>query len=122
MHVEEPSDSPCSLLPPVIGCGVWADPSLDSFHEDMSRGSLHEQEGKFGRDLVAMRKAFPDIDVDWYQYCWLVVNTRTFYYELPGLKSKRPKEDRMVMCPFIDLFNHADQGVSEHLQSRDTER
>ena len=83
----------------------------------MSRGLLHEQEVKFDKDLVAMQKAFLDIDVDWYQYCWLVVNTRSFYYELPGLKSKRPKEDCMVMCPVIDLFNHGDQGVSEQLQS-----
>ena len=122
MHVEGPSGSPCSLLPPAIGFDVWAHPSLDSFHGDMSRGLLQKQEVKFGKDLIAMQKAFPHTNVEWYQYCWLIVNTRTFYYELPRLKSIRPSEDCMVMCPYIDLFNHADQGVSEHLLSRDTDR
>ena len=82
---------------------------------------MYLEEARFGKDFVVVQKAYPSIEVGLYKYCWLVVNTRTFYYELPGLKGQRPKGDCMVMCPFADLFNHADQGVSEHLQSRGDE-
>ncbi|KAK1783818.1 hypothetical protein QBC45DRAFT_398971 [Copromyces sp. CBS 386.78] len=42
---------------------------------------------------------------DDYLYAWLLVNTRTFYHETPKTK-KFNKEDRMVLQPVADLFNH----------------
>ncbi|KAK6820692.1 hypothetical protein PG987_015092 [Apiospora arundinis] len=39
-------------------------------------------------------------------HAWLLVNTRTFYHESPRLR-RRAKEDRMVLQPVADLFNHA---------------
>ena len=111
--------NPCSILPPAIGCGAWAHPSLTMFREAMSPGLLKKQETKFDRDFATVQRLFPNIDVDLYEYCWLIVNTRSFYYELPGLKEKRSKEDCLVLCPFADLFNHADGGVSNEAPSCD---
>ncbi|KAK3500743.1 hypothetical protein B0T13DRAFT_527126 [Neurospora crassa] len=42
---------------------------------------------------------------DDYLYAWLLVNTRTFYHETPKTK-KFNKDDRMVLQPVADLFNH----------------
>ncbi|CCC09296.1 unnamed protein product [Sordaria macrospora k-hell] len=42
---------------------------------------------------------------DDYLYAWLLVNTRTFYHETPKTK-KFKKEDKMVLQPVADLFNH----------------
>lgn len=50
-------------------------------------------------------------------YYWLLVNTRTFYHERPGMKkAKTAREDRMALCPFADYFNHADadEGVGQY--------
>lgn len=83
------------------------------FRDSFGPGLLAKQETKFQKDLEIVQQTDPDISVDWYKYCWLIVNTRSFYYELPGLKEQRPKRDCLVMCPFVDLFNHADEGVSD---------
>ena len=110
----------CSILPPAIGCGGWAHRSLMSFRNDMSPGLLRKQEAKFEKDIATVQRQFPKLSVDRYRYYWLVVNTRTFYYELPNLKEKRSNEDRLVMCPFVDFFNHADEGVSRAGQNFDS--
>lgn len=97
-----------SLLPPAIGSDHWLELSTDGL--GISPGLLLKQERNFKRDWSIVERVVPDACKDTFLYYWLVVNTRTFYYELPGLNGKRPKEDRMVMCPFVDYFNHADQG------------
>ncbi|KAL8391200.1 hypothetical protein RB595_009993 [Gaeumannomyces hyphopodioides] len=43
-----------------------------------------------------------------YRYAWLLANTRTFYYVDPRT-ARLPREDRMVLQPVADLFNHADR-------------
>ena len=98
-----------SILPPAIRSSNTSMAPLD---ENMTSSLLYKQEANFDRDLAAIQNVSPRIDVEWYRYCWLIVNTRTFYYELPGLIEKRLNKDCMVMCPFLDLFNHADEGVS----------
>ena len=109
----------CSLMPPAMGCGAWAHPSLMVFRDSFAPGLLAKQETNFRRDLEIVRQTNPAISIEWYKYCWLIVNTRSFYYELPGLKEKRPKKDCLVMCPFVDLFNHAGEGVSYRGPTRD---
>ena len=98
------------LLPPAIDSDRWSQLNPDGL--GISPGLLYKQEEKLERDWSIVERVIPDADKDTYFYYWLIVNTRTFYYELPGLSGKRPKEDRMVLCPFVDYFNHADQGVS----------
>ncbi|KAL8823188.1 MAG: hypothetical protein Q9191_006088 [Dirinaria sp. TL-2023a] len=97
-----------SVLPPAIDADHRLELSTDGL--GTSPGLLLKQERNFKRDWSIVGRVVPDACKDTFLYYWLVVNTRTFYYELPGLNGKRPKEDRMVMCPFVDYFNHADQG------------
>lgn len=101
-----------SLLPPAARDGTWAHGSLSGFSERMSKGLLLQQEAKFEADWNAIKRSYPKAQKDLYQYYWLIVNTRSFYFELQGIEEKKPKEDRMVLCPFVDFFNHADHGVS----------
>ncbi|KAL8350996.1 hypothetical protein RB601_000849 [Gaeumannomyces tritici] len=44
-----------------------------------------------------------------YRYAWLLANTRTFYY-VDARTARLPREDRMVLQPVADLFNHATGG------------
>ena len=62
------------------------------------------------KDWAVVSKKFPKSSFGKYTYYWLIVNTRSFYYELPGIKAQPARDDRMVLCPFVDYFNHADHG------------
>ncbi|KAF2856499.1 SET domain-containing protein [Plenodomus tracheiphilus IPT5] len=73
-------------------------------------------------DLAALK---PSIDKDLFTYIWLVVNTRTFYWDYPDLSNAHPRlpkrrnkltsDDCYAMCPFMDYFNHSDVGCeSQH--------
>ncbi len=101
-------DSPF-VLPPAIG-GRWQHvPSLSRVREHV--GLLNRQATNFGADWNIVSRVFPDKGWEEYAYYWLVVNTRSFYFELPDA-TNTPHADRMVMCPFVDYFNHNDHGVS----------
>ena len=78
----------------------------------VSGGLLHVQERNFSRDWVAVSRALSTAKYQEFLYYWLIVNTRSFYYELPSRGKTQPKADRMVLCPFVDYFNHTDYGVS----------
>ena len=97
------------VLPPAIG-GRWQlVPSPSRVCEDA--GLLNQQARKFGADWNIVSRIFPDKFWEDYAYYWLIVNTRSFYFELPDA-TNTPQADRMVMCPFVDYFNHNDHGVS----------
>ena len=98
-------------ITPAIG-GLWASISTWSNQGPDAKGLLQLQEEKLKKDWDAVLQVYCDADQESYTYNWLVVNTRSFYYELPRLKEPRARADRMALCPFIDYFNHADQGVS----------
>lgn len=102
------------LLPPAIDSDCWS--QLNPHGQGIRPGLLLKQERNLERDWSIVERVVPDASKDTYMHYWLVVNTRTFYYELPGVNGKRPKEDRMVMCPYVDYFNHADQGVSRAIR------
>lgn len=97
-------------LPPAIG-GRWGSGRM-SWHTDSSSGLLCQQERKLQEDWAIASRAFPDETLEKYRYYWLLVNTRSFYYELQGANYHQAREDRMVLCPFVDYFNHQDHGVS----------
>ncbi|KAK5654371.1 hypothetical protein OQA88_7280 [Cercophora sp. LCS_1] len=70
---------------------------------------------KFTRDWTTFTALYPDSLVARaeYMYHWLLVNTRTFYHETPKTRRNRlPREDRMVLQPVADLFNHSDSGCN----------
>ena len=77
-----------------------------------NQGLLQKQEEKLKKDWSVVSKVFSDASYDKYTYNWLIVNTRSFYYDLLKMDKTLPREDRMVLCPFVDYFNHADHGVS----------
>ena len=72
---------------------------------------LQRQRKKLKVDWKIVKRALPDLSFERYIHYWLLVNSRTFYFELPNVKTLPPRDDRIVMCPFVDLFNHHDTGV-----------
>lgn len=102
--------SPVWALPPAIG-GHWGSWEMLS-HTDSSSGLLRQQERRLQEDWANASKVFPGETLEKYRYYWLLVNTRSFYYDLPGAEYHQARQDRMVLCPFIDYFNHQDHGVS----------
>ena len=98
-------------LPPAIG-GWWASLSTSPYQCQTEKGLLHIQEQKLDRDWAIVSQVFRKADRERYMYNWLLVNTRSFYYDLSHPGEPRVHEDRMVLCPVVDCFNHADQGVS----------
>ena len=102
------------LLPPQVA-GEWPTPNGIM----MVQGTLAKQEARFERDWRALcaTPGLPPLDRQQFQYYWLIVNTRSFYFDHGSLAKVKDKDDRMVLCPFIDFFNHADQGVRVALES-----
>lgn len=117
--VDDKTSKKFLFLPPEIG-GIWIDSlgNLETGYE--STGSLPKQEVKMRRDITivgandskngALRnsRAAQEADLNW---LWLIVNSRSFYYDLPLRTKPRNKDDKLCLCPFIDYFNHGNQGV-----------
>ena len=104
---------PGFVLPPAIG-GKWRR-MLEYFRLGrLEAGLLFRQEQKLKADWEVVSKAFPDQILPEYTYYWLVVNTRSFYFDALGGQVPENHDDRMVMCPFVDFFNHDDHGVSHN--------
>ena len=76
-----------------------------------SDGLLAKQRAKLMRDFAHVRSSFPNLSFQSYRYHWLLVNTRSFYYDLLPGEKPASQNDCMVLCPFADYFNHADHGV-----------
>ncbi|KAK3906587.1 ribosomal lysine N-methyltransferase set11 [Staphylotrichum tortipilum] len=89
---------------------AW-DTALHAYLPKPALTLLRKQQAKFTRDWAAIQQASLDASVTRqdFLYSWLLVNTRTFYHESPRT-AKLPKDDRMVLQPVADLFNHADKG------------
>lgn len=81
---------------------------------------LAAQRSNLERDYLNIHSINPSISRDLFTYVWLIVNTRTFYWEyldLPNAHPRLPKkrtqltaDDCYAMCPFMDYFNHSDKG------------
>ncbi|KAK7537217.1 uncharacterized protein J3D65DRAFT_553925 [Phyllosticta citribraziliensis] len=113
---------------------VW--PSRESFEESMplcweerekdclpapARDHLAKQEAKLDADWQLLRDHLPDpSDRRLYTYYWMIVNTRTFFWDYPTSTSSKPRakkrklvpDDCMALCPFMEYFNHADEGCT----------
>ena len=95
--------------PPAIG-GRWATIDVPRSPGLPHPGILHQQKRKLQADWQKVKALLLQTDEETYTYFWLIVNTRSFYYVRPGIKIKPPRDNCMALCPFIDYFNHADQG------------
>ena len=100
-------ERPSFPFPPAIG-GQWA----REISGPSEAGLLNRQVKKLKADWDIVSSIFPYDKLPQYTYYWLIVNTRSFYFELPEAKNAGSHDDRMVLCPFIDYFNHNDHGVS----------
>lgn len=113
-HEAKQRGIPSMPLPPAVG-GQWAhDEMLEySTPELNERSLLYRQQKRLDAAWAIVSKIFPERSFDEYVYFWLIVNTRSFYYEFAGAIVPEEHDDRMVLCPFIDYFNHSDHGVSQ---------
>lgn len=76
-----------------------------------AKSLLTKQCTRFEIDWKMFNDSFPDEPRQEYLYAWLLVNTRTFYFETPTMVTF-PWHDRLALLPVADLFNHADTGCS----------
>jgi hypothetical protein len=64
--------------------------------------------------------------VDDFKYYWALVNSRCYYWQYASRRpvggGQLPADECMALCPFADLFNHANDGVCIPLCSIDINR
>ncbi|KAF2089992.1 SET domain-containing protein [Saccharata proteae CBS 121410] len=98
----------------------WEDQEKDLL-TPYAREMLAKQESKIAKDWDAVHAHLPsNPSRELYTYYWLIVNTRTFYWDYPkpvstkgrprNKKQKLVPDDCMALCPFMEYFNHADEG------------
>ncbi|KAF2228974.1 SET domain-containing protein [Viridothelium virens] len=99
---------------------VW--PDGQHFLTPKAASHLEEQRKKLERDWNAAVSDAILADTSstrkTFLYCWLLVNTRCFWWDYPALpkhSQKRRKlsqdpQECMALCPLMDLFNHSSQG------------
>lgn len=114
-----------AVLPPAV-TGLWATvssplPTAGSEIKSTTRATdgkplLPSQRAKFNIDLAAAQHLRPDLPfsekeiLDRFTWAWCIVNTRCFYYVAPGALPPEDSDEAMVLCPGVDLFNHASNG------------
>ena len=98
------------LLPPSIS-GSWdsfrkrkSEYPYESPHQDL----LVRQKERLRNAWEKVVAVFPETDWEAFSYHWLIVNTRSFFYLMPGEKKPEDREDAMALLPFADYFNHSD--------------
>jgi hypothetical protein len=105
--------SEMNLLPPSIS-GAWntlRKRKNEHDYETSHQNLLAQQEQRLHKAWSSVVSVFPDVDWDTYSYNWLIVNTRSFYYLMPGQKPPEDRNDAMALLPFADYFNHSDVEV-----------
>ena len=112
-------DDPLYLIPPTVG-GRGASNGMRESFQERETIPLYRQEQKLKSDWEIVSKAFPTQTLPEYVYYWLVVNTRSFYFDVFEGDVTDNHDDRMVLCPFVDYFNHKDQGVSSSIYESST--
>ncbi|KAK4239341.1 ribosomal lysine N-methyltransferase set11 [Achaetomium macrosporum] len=91
---------------------AWTDRALHRYLPKPALALLNKQQSKFTRDWAAIQQSPLATSIpkqEDFLYFWLLANTRTFYHE-SAQNAGLPKDDRMVLQPVADLFNHADTG------------
>ncbi|RAK92629.1 SET domain-containing protein, partial [Aspergillus costaricaensis CBS 115574] len=98
------------LLPPSIS-NTWSTISpgkrkhkYDTRHQNL----LKAQETRLRKAWDIVVRVFPETDKELFTYHWVIVNTRSFFYLLPGAEMPEDRNDAMALVPFADYFNHSD--------------
>jgi len=77
---------------------------------------LKLQQDKFQKDWSIVSGARLVSSKDDYTWAWLTVNTRSLFYKLDTPEYEDlPRDECMALCPFIDYFNHSDDGCKVEL-------
>ncbi|KKK14337.1 hypothetical protein P175DRAFT_0545552 [Aspergillus ochraceoroseus IBT 24754] len=99
-----------NLLPPSIS-GRWNSirkrkpkHEYKSSHQNL----LLQQKTRLRNAWDRVVAVFPDTDWESFSYHWLIVNTRSFHYLMPGQEPPEDRNDAMALLPFADYFNHSD--------------
>ncbi|KAH8719421.1 hypothetical protein GQ44DRAFT_775344 [Phaeosphaeriaceae sp. PMI808] len=89
---------------------------------------LRSQLTRIERDWNDLSGHIPSVSKELFVYTWLIVNTRTFYWDYPDLPNSHPRLpkkrkqltsiDCFTMCPFMDYFNHSDTGCDPQRDSK----
>lgn len=101
-------------LPPAAS-GLWntfRKRPLAQEYKTKHQNQLAQQEKRLQSAWRAVTVVFPDTDWDEFEYYWLIVNTRSFYYVKPDEEAPEDPNEAMALVPFADYFNHADDAVS----------
>ncbi|OJJ50617.1 hypothetical protein ASPZODRAFT_11482 [Penicilliopsis zonata CBS 506.65] len=108
-----------SILPPSVS-GRWNSlrkkRGWDTHpYETRYQNLLGQQEERLERCWKVIGSVFPEADWDAFSYYWLIVNTRSFYYVMPGMNPPEDWNDALALVPFADYFNHDDDADCEVL-------
>lgn len=122
------------LLPPEISSSGTTN-SQDNNEAATPSGKFHTMRHKLLKDWQAIVKAglarfYHDVNPSTlnklnkldhiidpsFVYAWCIVNTRSFYFLHSTAPPPPPSksDDAMLLCPFIDLFNHTSSPASEN--------
>ena len=105
------------VFPPAIaGWGLC--PEGQNFVKTRDTSYLQKQESKLYSDWRIVSKIFPEAQLQDYIYHWFIVSTRSFYWEFPNEELPEDRNDRIVLVPFAEYFNHCDNSVRGMTASR----
>ncbi|KAL2866034.1 uncharacterized protein BJX67DRAFT_152820 [Aspergillus lucknowensis] len=107
---DSPSTDRPTLLPPSIS-GCWKSiqkPQLEFKYESSHQNLLAQQERRLRNAWDSVVAVFPETDWETFSYHWLIVNTRSFFFLMPGQEPPQDRNDAMALLPFADYFNHSD--------------
>jgi hypothetical protein len=115
-------DSSTSTTLPPSASGLWNTFRKKPLVEDYQtkhQNLLAQQEKRLRdawRDVLAI---FPDTNWETFSYYWLIINTRSFFYLMPGQERPEDTNEAMALVPFADYFNHIDDAVRSPIFSAD---
>ena len=72
---------------------------------------LEKQRQRLAGDWNAVLKSVPESRYGDFVYFWLLVNSRSFFFDLAESFEPQTRDDRIALCPWLDYFNHSDRGV-----------
>ncbi|KAF8434939.1 hypothetical protein BGX38DRAFT_1275233 [Terfezia claveryi] len=78
---------------------------------------VNRQREKLETDFNLVRGLGFEVTKEGFEHAWIIVNTRTLFYK-PASYKDALREDCMCLCPFIDYFNHSDEGCKVELSPK----
>ncbi|KAH8426411.1 uncharacterized protein LDX57_004149 [Aspergillus melleus] len=109
-----------TFLPPSIS-GSWttipkgkAECDYETTHQNL----LAQQESRLQKAWDLVVAVFPETNWESFSYHWLIVNTRSFFFLMPGDEAPEDRNDAMALLPFADYFNHSNVACNVKFDGR----